>query len=373
MPLEHSSSPGALKRNMGVLFGEIGKSPHVQSRAQAIAIALNTQRRARGRDGGGSVNTDAVQSVINALQQGAGGSSSPVGISSPTPNSTAAASNTSAPAAAPTVATPSLTAPAATPMTSPTGLAPAGSAAAVQQPQPSSAPAVGTSVGPVLSGTTMPIYSPADPNAGAMGVGSLPGFGTAAPTAPLGGAPAQTGSALATGGVANRAGGGFNMAKGPHLDAPWQTRSEARQMHVGPVLSAVPGRTDNHPVKVPSSSYVFPASFVSSLGKGNTLAGMDIVNRMYQMGPYGSTPMKMGHGNTMPKPPRPGKMFASGGHVGTPVDVNISGGEVVVPPEKIIEKHGSIKNGHKIMDAFVMAQRAKAIQEEKRLPPPAKD
>lgn len=56
MPLEHSSSKEALKRNMEMLHGEIGKSPHVKSRAQAVAIALNTAREAsrKGRAAGGA-------------------------------------------------------------------------------------------------------------------------------------------------------------------------------------------------------------------------------------------------------------------------------------------------------------------------------
>jgi hypothetical protein len=46
MPLVHSKSKKALKKNIGTLMGEVGKSPHVQSRKQAIAIAYETQRRA---------------------------------------------------------------------------------------------------------------------------------------------------------------------------------------------------------------------------------------------------------------------------------------------------------------------------------------
>src|SRR5580698_10515662 len=58
MPLEHSSSAAALHDNTRALHSEIGHSPHVQSRAQAIAIGLETQRRARAAghaDGGGVI------------------------------------------------------------------------------------------------------------------------------------------------------------------------------------------------------------------------------------------------------------------------------------------------------------------------------
>src|SRR5271156_6282098 len=129
MPLIHSASKAALKQNMRTLHDDIGKSPHVQSRAQAVAIALETQRRAaQGRDMGG-------------------------GVADP----------------------------------------------------------------------GMPMAPAAYPMAGA----------TPVMNAPL----------MAEGGVANLAEGGFSMAKAPHLSTNWQSRSEARQLHTGPVLSAVPGRT----------------------------------------------------------------------------------------------------------------------------------
>lgn len=53
MPLRSGSSPQAFKANVRTLMGEIGKSPHVQSREQALAIAYAKQRQ--GRQGGGSV------------------------------------------------------------------------------------------------------------------------------------------------------------------------------------------------------------------------------------------------------------------------------------------------------------------------------
>jgi hypothetical protein len=48
---------------MRTLHADIGKSPHVQSRKQAVAIALNTQREAiKKRAGGGRVSPGPVQS-----------------------------------------------------------------------------------------------------------------------------------------------------------------------------------------------------------------------------------------------------------------------------------------------------------------------
>lgn len=51
MPLVHSSSDAALKSNISTLMGEVGKSPHVKSRAQALAIAYATKRRGRASGG----------------------------------------------------------------------------------------------------------------------------------------------------------------------------------------------------------------------------------------------------------------------------------------------------------------------------------
>jgi hypothetical protein len=60
MPLVSGSSPEAFRQNVSTLMGEIGKSPHVQSREQALAIAYAKQRRGRaeGGDVGGSTLVD---------------------------------------------------------------------------------------------------------------------------------------------------------------------------------------------------------------------------------------------------------------------------------------------------------------------------
>jgi hypothetical protein len=174
--------------------------------------------------------------------------------------------------------------------------------------------------------------------------------------------------------------GGVNVAKGPSLSAPWYGRQEARAMHIGPVLSAVPGRTDNHAVKVPAGAYILPAAHIASIGEGNTNAGLSIASKMFS-GPYGTSAMKMGHGS-LPKPPKPFTSFADGGHSdggsrGTnqfePTPVNISGGEFVIPPQAIIARYGSLKRGHAILDKWVMETRKKEIETQKKLPPPAKD
>ena len=45
MPLKKGSSKQAFKANVKTLMGEVGKSPHVQSRKQALAIAYAQKRR----------------------------------------------------------------------------------------------------------------------------------------------------------------------------------------------------------------------------------------------------------------------------------------------------------------------------------------
>lgn len=47
MPLKHSGSKKAFKSNVKTLMGEVGKSPHVQSKAQALAIAYSEKRKAQ--------------------------------------------------------------------------------------------------------------------------------------------------------------------------------------------------------------------------------------------------------------------------------------------------------------------------------------
>ena len=51
MPLNKSPSPEAFNENVKTLMGEIGKSPHVKSRAQALAISYDIKRRARAVGG----------------------------------------------------------------------------------------------------------------------------------------------------------------------------------------------------------------------------------------------------------------------------------------------------------------------------------
>lgn len=47
MPLEKGSSKKVLRHNVEKLMHEVGKSPHVQSQKQAVAIAYSQQRESK--------------------------------------------------------------------------------------------------------------------------------------------------------------------------------------------------------------------------------------------------------------------------------------------------------------------------------------
>lgn len=324
MPLEHSSSKQALENNMRTLHADIGKSPHVQSRDQAIAIALETQRRAKNKAGGGALS--AFEDMLSGVFKNA-----------------------------------------------PNRLPPELSKAMSEVPGGFSKMS-GDMMG------SMPQMSPSSPLSTAMtnGMSRLAPIPQNSGIAPQ---PAHNNvigmSPVAT---QNRADGGFSMQKGPHLSSTWQNRAESRSMHTGPVLSSVPGRTDHHPTRVPSGSYVLPADIIAGRGQGNTLAGMKSYMQLFKMGPYGTSLPHLGHGAGIPKGPQLQKAHSGGGKgydgssVGTPTPVNIAGGELVVPPENLMETvHPDLDTAHRILDQFVINERKNHIKELKGLPPPAKD
>lgn len=130
-----------------------------------------------------------------------------------------------------------------------------------------------------------------------------------------------------------------------------QNRADGGEVHAGPILSSVPGRTDNHPMDVEEGSYILPADHVSSLGEGNTMAGMEVVNHMIES--LGADPQHRGNGN--------------------PVPINAAGGEVAIPPEVVLAiGGGDIKRGHEMLDQWVLLNRKKHIRTLSKLPGPAK-
>ena len=164
-------------------------------------------------------------------------------------------------------------------------------------------------------------------------------------------------------------------------------RASGGRVHNGAIMSAVPGRTDNHPMAVGSGAYVLPADHVSSMGQGNTAAGMSVLNNIFgPSGPYGigkSPSIRRGAG--VPKPPSiktKGVMRADGGFAPEmpdtveppdPVDIMAAGGEFVIPPEYVAAVgNGDMKRGHEILDKWVVSNRKNHIDTLKKLPGPAK-
>src|SRR5258705_4594321 len=170
---------------------------------------------------------------------------------------------------------------------------------------------------------------------------------------------------------AKMASGGFTPPMGEHFAARQQFRE-------GFLHSSVPGRTDKLPITVGGGSYVLPADHVAALGQGNSNAGASIVSKMFKSGPYGSAPtplrgtgVKVPHLNLTPKVPK----IARGGEAGhgKPTPIIAAGGEIVLSPEQIIKRFGSLEKGHKALDHWVNTTRKKHIKTLRGLKPPKKD
>lgn len=144
----------------------------------------------------------------------------------------------------------------------------------------------------------------------------------------------------------------------------------------GPLLSTVPGRTDAHFTHVPSGSYVIPADIVSGRGEGNTLAGARALNKLFGINANGKPHLQNGIQSR----------HAGGGkggsdQTGKPVRVNLAGGEIVVPPENLLEtlhrlnpgKKFTLKEIHAIMDKWVLAERKKLRKTLAKLPGPVRE
>lgn len=132
------------------------------------------------------------------------------------------------------------------------------------------------------------------------------------------------------------------------------------KLTTGPLVSAVPGRTDHHYTHVPSGSYVIPADIVSKFGEGNTLAGMAALHKLFRMSGPGAK--------------------VEDRHAGKPVRVMLAGGEIVIPPHNVLETMQRLNNkkltldeAHRALDRWVTEQRKKLIKTLKSLPGPARD
>lgn len=168
---------------------------------------------------------------------------------------------------------------------------------------------------------------------------------------------------------------GFASGGSPPLGEHMAARQIFRE---GFLHSSVPGRTDKLPITVGGGAYVLPADHIAALGQGNSLAGANQVNKTFKMGPYGTTPtplrgtgVKAPHLNLTPKAPK----IARGGEVGhdKPTPIVAAGGEMVIPPDKIIARFGNLEHGHKTLDNWVKKTRKKHIKTLRGLKPPKKD
>lgn len=169
------------------------------------------------------------------------------------------------------------------------------------------------------------------------------------------------------------------VGKSPHVqsrdqalaiayDIKRRNRAEGGGMHVGPIKSSVPGRTDKHDMDVPSGAYVIPAECVSNLGENNTDAGMA---KLEEVMSYPDDKLRKFF-NAAPPIGR-----ATGGRSpndGRPVPIRAAGGEYVISPEKVsVIGFGSTQHGHAVLDKWVMSKRKEHIKTLRSLKPPAKD
>ena len=188
---------------------------------------------------------------------------------------------------------------------------------------------------------------------------------------------------------------GAHMASGGFTPPMGERFAARQQFHEGFLHSSVPGRTDKLPISVSGGSYVLPADHVAALGQGNSNAGAAIVSRMFKSGPAGTSAPSLHaahasvpHLNLTPKAAK----FARGGHDGfwfdkkdklgrtksklghhEPTDIIAAGGEIVLTPQQIIHRFGSLKKGHQALDEWVVQTRKKHVKTLRHLKPPRKD
>lgn len=163
-------------------------------------------------------------------------------------------------------------------------------------------------------------------------------------------------------------------AGGPNMESMVMKGSTIKLGREGMINSSVPGRTDKLPMKVRSGSYILPADIPSALGQGNTMAGGEILKKMFSSGPYGLPTMRGSSRVTQPRLPR---MRADGGGEEEDggdderVPIIAAGGEYIIHPDVVKDiGHGNMKAGHDVLDKFVLQVRKHHIKTLKKLPGP---
>src|ERR1700743_3158278 len=119
-----------------------------------------------------------------------------------------------------------------------------------------------------------------------------------------------------------------------------RNRADGGAVHVGPIVGNTGGRADEVPMEVPDGAYIFTADHVSGLGEGNTGAGMKKLAKMFPK----SKPslMRKLKGKTVP--------------------IYAAHGEFCVSPEDIKDRFGDLDKGHRVLDHWQTAERAKLVE-----------
>lgn len=173
------------------------------------------------------------------------------------------------------------------------------------------------------------------------------------------------------GGIANSQ-AALNIARAAKAHGGSLHKHRKMKLHVGPIHSAVAGRTDHLPMHVPSGSYVIPADVVSGHGEGNTIAGFKVMRRTFGGTPYGGgkTPYGQSGGPY-------GEHLATGGDAGGEdegVPIVAAGGEYVISPQEVARVgDGDMDAGHRVLDDFVKQSRAGIVKTMSKLPGPRRD
>ena len=172
----------------------------------------------------------------------------------------------------------------------------------------------------------------------------------------------------------------------------------------GPIVGDTDGRADAVETSVPDGSHIIPSDVVGALGGGNSLAGMQKLEKMVPTsgpkargikGAAAPKPMKLSQPKqpALPKiasaalkapaihpiktpslrmhemPGMPKSTLKDGGK--SPVKVRLSDGEFAVRPEWVHHVgEGDPERGHRALDAWILHTRHQDIEKRKRLPPP---
>jgi hypothetical protein len=135
-------------------------------------------------------------------------------------------------------------------------------------------------------------------------------------------------------------------------------RKKGGRVHAGPIVGDTGGRSDKRPMHVPDGSYILTADHVSGIGEGNTMNGMKRLNKMF--------PHSARHQEEHYKEPI---KRASGGKV----PIYAADGEYSIHPQDLIDRFGSLEEGHKQMDNWQTYERQHLIHTLSNLEPPAQD